>query len=73
MKSSEMIMVILKSNGRSKRSLALEIGITPQALDHRLSASPRVETLANTLEPLGYEVFAAPAGTCIAQGYKLES
>ena len=40
MKSSELVMELLSERGRSKRSLALELGITPQALDHRLSTSP---------------------------------
>lgn len=73
MKSSEMVMEVLSSNGRSKRSLALELGISPQALESRLSTSPRVETLADTLGPLGYEVLAVPAGTMVEGGYRLDS
>ena len=59
-KSSELVMELLSERGRSKRSLALELGITPQALDHRLSTSPKVDTLASTLGPLGYKVVAVP-------------
>lgn len=72
MRSSELVKSILSAEGRSKRSLAVELGITPQALEHRLSTSPRVNTLADTLAPLGYEVFAAPAGTQVEGGYRLE-
>lgn len=71
-KSSEMVMEILSANGRSKRSLAIELGISAQALESRLSTSPRVETLANTLGPLGYEVFAVPSGTRVEGGYRLD-
>ncbi len=73
MRSSEMVMEVLSASGRSKRSLALELGISPQALERRLSTSPRVETLADTLGPLGYAVFAAPVGTQVEGGFRLEA
>ena len=42
---------------KSKRSLADDLGISPQALDIRLKArSMKVETLVDTVTPLGYRV-----------------
>lgn len=72
MRSSEMVMEVLSASKRSKRSLALELGISPQALEHRLSSSPRIRTLAETLEPLGYEIIAVPSGTSVDGGYRLD-
>ena len=72
MRSSDMVMEVLSAKGRSKRSLALDLGISPQALERRLSSSPRVNTLADTLGPLGYEVLAVPAGTRVEGAYKLD-
>lgn len=47
--------------GRSQRSLALDLGLTPQALDQRLkSKTMKVETLCQTAEQLGYTVSLVP-------------
>lgn len=55
MKSNEAIATILKAQGRSKRSLAIELGLSPQALDQRLkSQSMRIDTLCETIDKLGY-------------------
>jgi transcriptional regulator with XRE-family HTH domain len=57
MRSSEAIRAILEGQGRSQRSLALELGLTPQALDQRLkSKTMKVETLCETAAKLGYTV-----------------
>lgn len=72
MRSSDVVMEVLSASKRSKRSLALELGISPQALESRLSTSPRVETLADTLGPLGYEVHVVPSGTRVEGGYRLD-
>lgn len=61
MKSADAIRLILEEQGRSQRSLALELGLTPQALDQRLkSKTMRVETLCQTAEQLGYTVALVP-------------
>lgn len=61
MKSADAIRLILEEQGRSQRSLALELGLTPQALDQRLkSKTMKVETLCQTAEQLGYTVTLVP-------------
>lgn len=61
MKSADAIRSILEDQGRSQRSLALELGLTPQALDQRLkSKTMKVETLCQTADQLGYEVALVP-------------
>ena len=61
MKSADAIRLILEEQGRSQRSLALELGLTPQALDQCLkSKTMRVETLCQTAEQLGYTVALVP-------------
>ena len=61
MKSADAIRSILEEQGRSQRSLALELGLTPQALDQRLkSKTMKVETLCQTAEQLGYTVALVP-------------
>lgn len=61
MKSADAIRLILEEQGRSQRSLALELGLTPQALDQRLkSKTMKVETLCQTAEQLGYTVALVP-------------
>ena len=61
MRSSDAIRSILVEQGRSQRSLALELGLTPQALDQRLkSKTMKVETLCQTAEQLGYTVSLVP-------------
>ena len=55
MRSADAIKSILEEQGRSQRSLALDLGLTPQALDQRLkSKTMKVETLCQTAERLGY-------------------
>lgn len=64
MKSADAIRLILEKQGRSQRSLALELGLTPQALDQRLkSKTMKVETLCQTAEQLGYTVALVPKKT----------
>ena len=61
MKSADAIRSILEEQGRSQRSLALELGLTPQALDQRLkSKTMKVETLCQTAGQLGYTVALVP-------------
>lgn len=61
MKSADAIRSILREQGRSQRSLALELGLTPQALDQRLkSKTMKVETLCQTADQLGYTVALVP-------------
>jgi transcriptional regulator with XRE-family HTH domain len=55
--SSEVVRALCGRQGRTLKSLADELGISPQALDTRLrSSSMRVETLSELLGPLGYRV-----------------
>lgn len=57
MKANDAISKILSDRDKSKRSLADDLGISPQALDIRLKArSMKVETLVDTVTPLGYRV-----------------
>lgn len=57
MRSADAIKSILDERGRSQRSLAIYLGLTPQALDQRLkSKTMKVETLCQTAEQLGYTV-----------------
>ena len=61
MKSADAIRLILEEQRRSQRSLALELGLTPQALDQRLkSRTMKVETLCQTAKQLGYTVALVP-------------
>lgn len=63
MRSADAIRLILEEQRRSQRSLALELGLTPQALDQRLkSRTMKVETLCQTAEQLGYTVVLVPKG-----------
>lgn len=63
MRSADAIKSILQEQGRSQRSLALELGLTPQALDQRLkSTSMKVETLCQTVAQLDYSVKLVPNG-----------
>lgn len=57
MKANDAISKILSDRDKSKRSLADDLGISPQALDIRLKArSMKIETLVDTIAPLGYRV-----------------
>lgn len=61
MRSADAIKSILEEQGRSQRSLALDLGLTPQALDQRLkSKTMKVETLCQIAERLGYTVNLVP-------------
>lgn len=61
MRSADAIKSILEEQGRSQRFLALDLGLTPQALDQRLkSKTMKVETLCQTAERLGYTVNLVP-------------
>lgn len=73
MRTSEAVARILADKGRSKRSLALELGISPPALEHRLSASPRIDTVAGMMAALGYDVVAVPSGTDVEGSFRLDS
>lgn len=69
MRASEAIKGVLAEQGRSQRSLALELGITPQGLDQRLrSESMKVGTLCEMAQALGYRVQLVPkdGGSAIA-------
>ncbi len=62
MRSADAIRAILEQQGRSQRSLALDLGLTPQALDQRLkSKTMKVETLCQTAAELGYTVKLVPS------------
>ena len=61
MRSAEAIKSILEDRGRSQRSLAIDLGLTPQALDQRLkSKTMKVETLCQTAAQLIYSVKLVP-------------
>lgn len=60
MTSGEVIKEILAEEGRSMRSLALELGISPQALANRLNGSMYVSTFCQMAEMLGYKVALVP-------------
>ena len=66
MRSADAIKSILEQQGRSQRALALDLGLTPQALDQRLkSKTMKVETLCQTAKQLGYTVQLVPTGNGI--------
>lgn len=60
MTSGEVIKEILAEEGRSMRSLALELGISPQALANRLNSSMYISNFCQTVEKLGYKVALVP-------------
>lgn len=60
MTSGEVIKEILAEEGRSMRSLALELGISPQALTNRLNSSMYISNFCQTVEKLGYRVALVP-------------
>lgn len=60
MTSGEVIKEILAEEGRSMRSLALELGISPQALANRLNSSMYISNFCQTVEKLGYRVALIP-------------
>ncbi|HJF46123.1 MULTISPECIES: XRE family transcriptional regulator [Atopobiaceae] len=61
MRSAEAIRRILDAQGRSQRSLAIGLDVTPQALDQRLrSKTMKVETLCEMASELGYRLVLEP-------------
>ncbi len=63
MRSADAIKSILEEQGRSQRSLAIDLGLTPQALDRRLkSKTMKVETLCQTAAQLDCSVKLVPNG-----------
>ena len=42
-------------------------------LEHRLSASPRIDTVAGMMAALGYDVVAVPSGTDVEGSFRLDS
>lgn len=60
MSPAEAIKSVLESEGRSMRSMAMELGITPQGLGNRLSGDMKVSSLCQMAGALGYKVMLAP-------------
>lgn len=61
MRSADAIKSILEGQGRPQRSLAIDLGLTPQALDQRLkSKTMKVETLCQTAAQFNYSVKLVP-------------
>lgn len=74
MHSGEAIIEILKDIKRSQRSLAQELGITPQTLSNRLigEGSMQVDTLADMASVLGYKVVLVQEESDV-QGFEIDS
>ena len=70
-KPSEAIREIAGVEGRSLRSLALDLGITPQALGNRLSGDMKTSTLCEIASLLGYKVMLVPSES-ETEGYTVE-
>lgn len=61
MRASNAIKVLLDEQGRTQRSFALELGITPQGLDQRLKSKiMKVGTLCEITAQLGYSIRLVP-------------
>ena len=61
MRASDAIKALLDEQGRTQRSFAYELGITPQGLDQRLkSKTMKVETLCEMAAQLGYGIRLVP-------------
>lgn len=61
MRSADVIKSILEEQDRSHRSLTIDLGLTPQALDQRLkSKTMKVEALCQTTAQLNYSVKLVP-------------
>lgn len=58
--ASEAIEALMSAQGRTKRSLAQELEITPQALNKRLSGDMKVSSLCQMADLLGYDVALVP-------------
>lgn len=74
-RSGDVINQILQDQGRSQRSLALELGITQQTVSKRLvrDGSLHVDTLASMADALGYEVLVSPKGHRPSGAYHVDS
>lgn len=72
MNASEAIGAILSAQGRTKRSLAQKLGISPQALNNRLTRDMKVGTLEEMLRPLHYKIVLLPQEEAIG-GYELKN
>ena len=61
MRSADVIKSILEEQDRPHRPLAIDLGLTPQALDQRLkSKTMKVEALCQTTAQLNYSVKLVP-------------
>jgi len=61
MRSADVIKSILEEQDRSHRSLTIDLGLTPQALDQRLkSKTMKVEALCQTTAQLNCSVKLVP-------------
>jgi hypothetical protein len=63
MKAQEVIRNKLESEGRSQRSLAIELGITPQTMTSRVDPAKGtlgVDKVSQTLDALGYKLVVMP-------------
>ena len=57
MKASDALKQVMEGQGRSQRSLALGLGVTPQAVANRLSSKAmKVDTLCEMARELGCRV-----------------
>ena len=60
MTPAEAIKSILRAEGRSMRSMAIELEITPQGLNNRLSGDMKVSSLCQMASLLGYKAVLVP-------------
>ena len=62
MKSTDALRDIISKQGRSQRSVALDMGLSPQALASRLSegSNMRTKTLSEVSDALGYRIMLVP-------------
>lgn len=62
MEPKDVINELLYEQGRSRRSLARQIGMAPQTLDHMLtkSKSMRIDAFVELLSALGYDLKVVP-------------
>ena len=72
MKAGDAINDILREQERSQRSLALELGVSPQTISERLlgDGSVRVDTLVDMAHALDYKVMLLPKDAK-ASGFEL--
>lgn len=62
MEPKEVINELLHDQGRSRRSLAKQVGMSPQALDNLLTKakSMRIDRFTQLLDALGYDMRIVP-------------